>query len=104
MTALGVERQAASWRSRANKDNQNDPTNPTTNKTNLTRESLRPSLPDEFETRMTTQCVTADHGSEDAPRTCYTMELASDAFRVLTAFCFFALAFGVAGYGFKVRS
>ncbi|CAM9895266.1 unnamed protein product, partial [Scytosiphon promiscuus] len=47
-------------------------------------------------------CVTADHGSEDAPRTCYTMELDSDAFRVLTSFCFFALAFGVAGYGLKM--
>ncbi|CAM9706597.1 unnamed protein product [Hapterophycus canaliculatus] len=47
-------------------------------------------------------CVTADHDSEDAPRTCYTMEIASDAFRVLTALCFFALALGVAGYGFKM--
>ena len=31
------------------------------------------------------------------------MELNNQAFRVLTGFCFFALAAGVAGYGFQVR-
>lgn len=51
----------------------------------------------------TTQCVTAGQDSEDTPpRTCYDMELNSDAFRVLTGLCFFALAAGVAGYGFQV--
>lgn len=49
------------------------------------------------------QCVTADQDSKDAPQTCYSMDTTSDAFRVLTGFCFFALAAGVASYGFKVR-
>lgn len=48
------------------------------------------------------QCVTADQDAEDAPQTCYGMETTSAAFRVLTGFCFFALAAAVAGYGFKV--
>ncbi|CAB1096736.1 unnamed protein product [Ectocarpus sp. CCAP 1310/34] len=48
------------------------------------------------------QCVTADQDSKDAPQTCYSMDTTSDAFRVLTGFCFFALAAGVASYGFKM--
>ncbi|CBJ31174.1 conserved unknown protein [Ectocarpus siliculosus] len=48
------------------------------------------------------QCVTADKDSKDAPQTCYSMDTTSDAFRVLTGFCFFALAAGVASYGFKM--
>eukprot|EP00903_Cladosiphon_okamuranus_P022440 g20641.t2 len=48
------------------------------------------------------RCVTADKDSENAPATCYDMELNNQAFRVLTGFCFFALAAGVAGYGFQM--
>ncbi len=63
-------------------------------------------VPQKFLKTITTlkkQCVTADKdGSVDAPQTCYYMELNSDAFRVLTALCFFGLAAGVAVYGFQV--
>ncbi|CAM9561386.1 unnamed protein product, partial [Pylaiella littoralis] len=48
------------------------------------------------------QCVTAARDSTNAPQTCYTMDLSSNAFRVTTGFCFFALAAGVAGYGLKM--
>eukprot|EP00752_Nemacystus_decipiens_P005415 g4909.t1 len=48
------------------------------------------------------RCVTAGKGSEHTPQACYDMELNSQAFRVLTGFCFFALAAGVAGYGFQM--
>lgn len=60
------------------------------------------------------QCVSAapepsqpqDQHSEGVEKeeSCYDMELANDAFRLLTAMCFFALAAVVAAYGLQVTA
>eukprot|EP00904_Undaria_pinnatifida_P005066 jgi/Undpi1/168/HiC_scaffold_1.g00165.m1 len=48
------------------------------------------------------QCPAADPNARKPTRGCYEMEFASEAFRVLTATCFFALAAVVAASGVKM--